>query len=74
MKKLTRNPDNKQIAGVCSGLADYFGLDATLVRLLVAIGTLMSVGTGIIAYGVAWILMPERPTGVVQPPQWPQNH
>lgn len=74
MKKLARNTHNKQVAGVCSGLADYLGIDVTLVRLLVAIGTLFSCGTGLLGYAIAWIIMPEQPTGPAQPPQWPQSH
>jgi phage shock protein C len=51
---------DKKIAGVCSGIADYFGLDPTLVRigwvLLVLAG-----GSGILAYIIAMVIMPERP-------------
>jgi phage shock protein C len=63
MKKLTRNPDDKWIAGVCSGIADYTGVDANVVRLIVAVGTVLGAGSLIIAYVVAWILMPNRPPG-----------
>lgn len=64
MKKLTRNPDEKWIGGVCAGIADYTGLDTVVVRLIVAIGTVISAGTGLCAYAVAWILMPNRPENV----------
>lgn len=64
MKKLTRNLDDKWIGGVCAGIADYTGLDTTVVRLILAIGTLISAGTGIVAYLVAWILMPARPANI----------
>ena len=47
------------IAGVCSGVADYLGLDLTLVRLLTVVGAIFSVGTVAVAYIAAWILMPE---------------
>ena len=47
------------IAGVCSGVADYAGLDPTLVRLLTVIAAIFSVGWVVIAYLAAWILMPE---------------
>jgi phage shock protein PspC (stress-responsive transcriptional regulator) len=48
----------KRIAGVCSGLARYFEVDVTLVRLLVVAGTLCSGGLGLLAYIAAWIIMP----------------
>ena len=56
-KKLYRSTENKIIAGVCGGLADYFGLDATLMRIIWVLLILMA-GTGILAYIIAWILMP----------------
>lgn len=64
MKKLTRNPDQKWIGGVCAGIADYTGLDITVVRLIVAVGTVISAGTGICAYIIAWVLMPNRADNV----------
>ena len=59
-KKLYRNTKNKMIAGVCSGIADYFDADPTIVRLIWAFGTIISVGLGILAYLVAWIIVPEK--------------
>ncbi len=61
MKKLTRNPDDKWLGGVCGGIADYTGIDANLVRLVVAVCTLLGAGSLIVAYIVAWVLMPARP-------------
>jgi phage shock protein C len=58
-KRLTRRTDDRMIAGVCSGVADYLGLDPTLVRLLAVVGAIFSVGTVAVAYIAAWILMPE---------------
>lgn len=60
MKKLTRNPDDKWIAGVCGGIADYTGIDANVIRLVVAICTVLGAGSLILGYIVAWILMPKR--------------
>ena len=51
---------DKKIAGVCSGIADYFGWDPTLVRLGWVIFTLAG-GAGILGYIIAMIVMPERP-------------
>jgi len=58
-KRLVRRSDNRMIAGVCSGVADYLGLDVTLVRLLAVVAAIFSAGTVAVAYIAAWILMPE---------------
>jgi phage shock protein C len=59
---LERPRDNRRIAGVCAGLAHYLEIDVTLVRLLWAIiGVMTGIFPGIIAYFVAWIVMPEAP-------------
>lgn len=58
MKRLTKSYDRK-ICGVCGGFAEYFGIDPTLVRLLWLIFVLC-VGTGLLAYIIAAIVMPER--------------
>ncbi|MDX6277004.1 MAG: phage shock protein [Nocardioidaceae bacterium] len=60
MKKLTRNRDDKWVGGVCGGIADYTGVDANLIRLIVAVATLLGAGSLILGYLVAWILMPAR--------------
>ncbi len=57
-KRLTRRTHDKTLGGVCSGLADYFGIDATLVRVLTVIAAVFSLGTAVVAYVVAWALMP----------------
>jgi phage shock protein C len=59
-KVLVRNRDNRIIAGVCAGLADYLGMDVNAVRLLVAVITLITAGTAILAYLVAWAVIPEE--------------
>ena len=59
MKNLVRRRDDRMVAGVCSGVADYLGLDPTLVRLLTVVLAICSVGTAALAYVAAWILMPE---------------
>ena len=58
-KRLVRRTDDRMIGGVCSGLADYFGVDVTLVRLIAVVGTVIGFGTLLVAYVVAWLLMPE---------------
>jgi phage shock protein PspC (stress-responsive transcriptional regulator) len=58
-KRLTRRGDDRMIAGVCSGVADYLGLDPTLVRLIAVVSAIFSFGAVAVAYVAAWILMPE---------------
>lgn len=59
-KRLVRSRDERWLGGVCGGLAAYFGLDVNLVRLLVVLGTVLGLGSLVIAYVAAWILMPEE--------------
>ncbi|OGC75122.1 MAG: hypothetical protein A2145_02255, partial [candidate division Zixibacteria bacterium RBG_16_40_9] len=55
----------KVIAGVCSGLGEYFKLDPVLVRLIWLVAVLVF-GTGILAYILAWIFIPQKPEDVVE--------
>jgi len=59
---LRRRLDNRVIAGVCSGLADYFGIDPILVRLAFVVITFAG-GAGVLAYIVLWIVMTPAPLG-----------
>lgn len=62
MKKLYKDKHTKIICGVCSGIAKYFDIDATLIRLAVVVLSLFSLGvTGIILYIIAAIIIPEEP-------------
>lgn len=61
-KQLTRS-NNRMIAGVCSGIADYFGWDITLVRLLYVLATFFTAFSGGIVYLILWVIMPERRRG-----------
>lgn len=56
-KKLTRS-SNRIIAGVCAGLAEYFGLDVTMVRVLYVVLSAATAFSGTLVYLVLWILMP----------------
>ena len=60
MKKLTLSDSDKKIAGVCGGLGEYFGIDATFIRIVWIIGTFLSAGTGLLAYLICWMLIPYR--------------
>ena len=59
-KKLYRSTSDKKICGVCGGLAKYFGIDPTLVRLAWALFVLCA-GSGLIAYFVFAFIIPEEP-------------
>jgi phage shock protein PspC (stress-responsive transcriptional regulator) len=60
VRRLTRSRKNGTIAGVCAGLADYFGVDVVLVRLLwVILSIAGAVIGGVIVYLAAWLIMPE---------------
>ena len=59
-KKLYRSKKDKMIAGVCGGIAEYFDIDTILARSL-GVLFVLSVGAGIIAYIIAWIVIPENP-------------
>ena len=58
-KKLKRSND-RVIAGVCSGIAEYLDFDIVMVRLAYAFLTLFTCFSGVIFYIVLWIVMPER--------------
>ncbi|MBN1197118.1 MAG: PspC domain-containing protein [Candidatus Aminicenantes bacterium] len=59
-KRLTRSRRNRMIAGVCGGLAEYFDMDPTVVRLLYVVVSVMSVAfPGVLVYLILWIIMPE---------------
>lgn len=62
-KRLYRNMEDKKLCGVCSGIADYFRLDPTLVRLAWAALVLFA-GTGVLAYILAALVIPEKPEGL----------
>jgi len=61
-KRLYRSRESRMIAGVCGGLGEYFDVDPTIVRLIV-VAAALAAGGGILAYILAWIIVPERPVG-----------
>ncbi len=61
IKKFYRDKDNKVLGGVCSGLAAYFGVDITVIRLLFVVGVFLF-GTGFLAYIILWIVAPKAQT------------
>ena len=59
VKKLYRSKNNRIIAGVCGGIGEYFDMDPTLIRLLWIVLTFLG-GSGLIAYIICWIIIPEK--------------
>lgn len=71
-KKLVRLSGDRMVAGVCSGLAQYFNIDPTIVRLLFVVATLFN-GAGLLAYIIMWIVLPEGVRSLPSAPQTPQQ-
>jgi len=59
-KKFFRSITEKKIAGICGGLGEYFDIDPTIVRLI-WVALVLAAGTGILAYLIAWIIVPKEP-------------
>jgi phage shock protein C len=70
-RKLYRSRTERMVAGVCGGLAEYFNVDTTVVRVLFLVLTLFG-GSGLVVYVVMWILVPDAskapPTTSAPPP------
>ena len=62
-KRLYRSTSNKIVGGVCGGLGEYLDVDPVLVRVITVL-LFLSTGFGILAYIVAWIIIPKRPLEV----------
>jgi phage shock protein C len=59
-RKLYRSQTNRQVAGVCGGLAQYFNVDATLIRVLFVLLAVLG-GSGVLLYIAMWIIVPKQP-------------
>jgi phage shock protein PspC (stress-responsive transcriptional regulator) len=59
-KVLVRSRNRRMLAGVCAGVADYYGIDVTVLRVILAVISLITGGAGVIAYLVAWVIIPEE--------------
>ena len=59
-RKLYRSRTNRQVAGVCGGLAQYFNIDATLIRVLFVLLAVLG-GSGLVLYLAMWIIVPKEP-------------
>ncbi len=58
-RKLYRSLEDRRIAGICGGVAEYFNIDPTIVRLIAAM--MIFTGGGILVYLVAWLIIPYPP-------------
>jgi phage shock protein C len=67
-KRLHRSRTEKMIGGVCGGLAEYFDVDPTVVRVVwVALAILPIPGSAILAYIILWAIMPQEPPAPMPP-------
>ncbi|MFA5269078.1 MAG: PspC domain-containing protein [Methanoregula sp.] len=66
MKRLYRSRKDRILGGICGGLGEHIDVDPSLIRLVWIVFSLASMGTGIIVYLAAWIIIPEPPGGSAQ--------
>lgn len=59
-KVLVRSRKGRMVAGICAGIAEYFGVDVTLVRVIVAVIAVITGGAGVLAYLAAWAIIPDE--------------
>ena len=71
MKRLYRSKNERMLGGVCAGLGEYLDVDPAVIRLIWVVITILSIGTGIIVYILAWIIIPEENSGRAAP--WSVN-
>ena len=62
IKRLYRSRKDKILGGVCGGLGEYFGVDPAIIRIMWVVFCLIC-GVGILAYIIAWIIIPMNPSG-----------
>jgi phage shock protein C len=74
MRKLYRSSRDKKIFGVCGGLADYLGVDATLLRILLIVVAVFSAGSVILVYIIAGFVIPREYPGGYGPGPSPYTH
>lgn len=60
MKRLYRSKTERMLGGVCGGLGEHLNVDPTVIRLVWAVIALLSLGTGLLIYIIAWIIIPEE--------------
>ena len=60
VRRFLRSRNDRMIAGVCGGAARYFGIDATLLRVILVLAAILGIGTGFVLYLACWLLVPEE--------------
>jgi len=60
LKDLRRSTNNKIIAGVCAGLADWLGWNVTTMRILFVVGSVLPIVPGFLVYAFLWVVVPRR--------------
>lgn len=60
-KRLYRSTDQRMIAGVCGGIAEYFNIDVTIIRIIAVILLLPGAAPGFLPYVILWIIVPKKP-------------
>ena len=68
-KQLRRPTDDRIVAGVCSGIGRYLGVDPVMIRVAFAVVTVLTWGVALLAYPIMWFLMPDEPRPAA--PEWP---
>lgn len=58
-RRLTRSATDSRVSGVCGGIADYLGLDATVVRVLAVLAIVLTFPVGLLVYAVLWAVVPK---------------
>ena len=71
-KRLYKSRTNKVISGVCGGIGEYFGIDPTILRIVLVI-LIFFKGIGLLAYFIAWLCMPHRRYDEYGYQDYPQN-
>jgi len=59
-KRLLRSKGNRMVGGVCGGIGEYVSIDPTIIRLLWVLFIFFSFGAGVLAYVIAWVIIPEK--------------
>jgi phage shock protein C len=72
-KRLMRSSTDKKIGGVCGGLAEYFDMDPTLVRVIWLLAIFFA-GTGFLVYIILWVVLPVAPAAAVYSVPTPTTH
>ena len=60
-KRLVRSTDDRWIAGICGGLAEFTGVDATLIRVVLVVAAVLGAGSLVVIYLICWLLIPQAP-------------